>query len=308
MIFLAKFWWCIELLQVFLLCLLAGCSICWFNTVCYVLCIKNFPANRPLALSLSLSFNGVSAVLYNLIMNSINPSDDRLYFLLNAIVPFITSLLVLFPIARQHILDVLPSKAIHSETIIFLYLIALAVVTGIYLLLLNSMWLNVSIARILLAGAMLLFVIPLITPGILYAREWTSWTIHLIFNLMNSDDLDVIESSWKMETPRIDDILYSNSYNSKEKGGSWNNVLFKGNLVMLGEEHSARFIIHQQDFWLYYIVYFCGGTIGPVYNNNLGQISESLGYNTEFNTLVSLYSGYSFFGRLLSTTSNFLHE
>ncbi|CAA3018445.1 Hypothetical predicted protein, partial [Olea europaea subsp. europaea] len=181
-------------------------------------------------------------------------------------------------------------------------------VTGIYLLLLNSMWLNVSIACILLAGAMLLFVIPLITPGILYAREWTSRTIHLIFNLMNSDDLDVIESSWKMETPRTDDILYSNSYNSKEKGGSWNNVLFKGNLMMLGEEHSARFIIHQRDFWLYYIVYFCGGTIGPVYSNNLGQILESLGYNTGFNTLVSLYFGYSFFGRLLSTTSNFLHE
>ncbi|KAE8677499.1 hypothetical protein F3Y22_tig00111506pilonHSYRG00113 [Hibiscus syriacus] len=40
---------------------LLGCSICWFNTVCFVLCIKNFPANRALALSLTVSYNGVSA-------------------------------------------------------------------------------------------------------------------------------------------------------------------------------------------------------------------------------------------------------
>ncbi|CAI8613464.1 unnamed protein product [Vicia faba] len=43
---------------VFFLCLIAGCSICWFNTICYVLCIKNFTTNRSLALSLSISFNG----------------------------------------------------------------------------------------------------------------------------------------------------------------------------------------------------------------------------------------------------------
>lgn len=308
MIFLAKFWWCIELLQVFPLCLLAGCSICWFNTVCYVLCIKNFPANRPLALSLSLSFSGLSAALYNLIVNSINSNDDTLYLLLNAIVPLITSLIALLPIARQHIPDALPPEAVRSETAIFLYLTALAVVTGFYLLLINSVSLNVSIARILLGGAMLFLVLPLITPGILCAREWASRAIHSSFNMINNDDLDVHTELMEMETPSTDDNLFSISYNSKQKEGSCYNVLFKDKLMVLGEEHSVRFLIHRWDFWLYYLAYFCGGTIGLVYSNNLGQISESLGYNTEVSTLVSLYSGCSFFGRLLSTTPDFLHK
>ncbi|CAA3010127.1 Hypothetical predicted protein [Olea europaea subsp. europaea] len=293
---------------VFLLCLLAGCSICWFNTVCYVLCIKNFPANRPLALSLSLSFSGLSAALYNLIVNSINSNDDTLYLLLNAIVPLITSLIALLPIVRQHIPDALPPEAVRSETAIFLYLTALAVVTGFYLLLINSVSLNVSIARILLGGAMLFLVLPLITPGILCAREWASRAIHSSFNMINNDDLDVHTELMEMETPSTDDNLFSISYNSKQKEGSCYNVLFKDKLMVLGEEHSVRFLIHRWDFWLYYLAYFCGGTIGLVYSNNLGQISESLGYNTEVSTLVSLYSGCSFFGRLLSTTPDFLHK
>ncbi|KAL5077738.1 hypothetical protein RYX36_016722 [Vicia faba] len=86
---------------VFLLCLLSGCSICWFNTVCFVLCIKNFPVNRPLALSLTVGFHGVSAAHYTLAANSINPLSDQLYLLLNALVPLLTSFAALLPILRQ---------------------------------------------------------------------------------------------------------------------------------------------------------------------------------------------------------------
>ncbi|KAF2552046.1 hypothetical protein F2Q68_00037163, partial [Brassica cretica] len=74
---------------VFLCCLLAGLSICWFNTVCFVLCISNFPANRSLALSLTVSFNGVSAALYTLAYNAINPTSPELYLLLNALIPLV---------------------------------------------------------------------------------------------------------------------------------------------------------------------------------------------------------------------------
>lgn len=68
----------------------------------------------------------------------------------------------------------------------------------------------------------------------------------------------------------------------------------------LGEEHSATYMISRCDFWLYYVTYFCGGTIGLVYSNNLGQIVESLGYIAETKALVTIYSTCSFFGRLLS--------
>ncbi|CAB4299618.1 unnamed protein product [Prunus armeniaca] len=158
--------------MVFILCLLAGCSICWFNTVCYVLCIKHFQANRALALSLTVSFNGVSAALYTLIANAINPNDDTIYLFLNALVPLSTSGVALIPVLRQPPIQSLPADATRRDSIIFLCLNILAVITGLYLLLLNSLSSHVSKVWMLLVGALFLLILPLCLPGIAYAREW----------------------------------------------------------------------------------------------------------------------------------------
>ncbi|KAJ6695710.1 putative NODULIN-LIKE PROTEIN [Salix koriyanagi] len=80
----------------------------------------------------------------------------------------------------------------------------------------------------------------------------------------------------------------------------------KDQLAMLGEEHPAWLLVRRLDFWLYYIAYFCGGTIGLVYSNNLGQIAESLGQSSNTTTLVTLYSSFSFFGRLLSAAPDYI--
>ncbi|KAA8515752.1 hypothetical protein F0562_018637 [Nyssa sinensis] len=300
---------------VFLLCLLAGCSICWFNTVCFVLCIRNFPANRPLALSLSISFNGVSAALYTLIANAINSSDDTLYLLLNALIPLITSVVALVPILRQPPPQALPTDAIRRDSVIFLFLNILAVFTGLYLLLLNSLSSNASTARILLAGALLLLVFPLGTPGIVYAREWARRTIHSSFrfegssfNLVDIDDLELHKELMGSEASSTSNIWNGSPYSSREKEWCCGNTLLKDQLIVLGEEHSARLLVRRWDFWLYYIAYFCGGTIGLVYSNNLGQISQSLGYGTQTSSIVTLYSACSFFGRLLSAAPDFLRD
>jgi hypothetical protein len=85
-----------------------------------------------------------------------------------------------------------------------------------------------------------------------------------------------------------------------EKSLCFVNMLEKEKIIMLGEEHTTKMLISRWDFWLYYIAYFCGGTIGLVYSNNLGQISQSLGHNSMTSSLVTLYSTCSFFGRLLA--------
>ncbi|GFY90412.1 major facilitator superfamily protein [Actinidia rufa] len=222
--------WC------FLLCLLAGCSICWFNTVCYVLCIKNFPANRPLALALSISFNGVSAALYTLIANAINSGDDNdtLYLLLNALIPLLASVAALLPIHHQP-----PSQQ------------------------------------------------PL--PA------------------------DAMTSSFYKELVRSENssgarTLNGNTHSSRDREGCCANLVGKDQLMVLGEEHPAKSLVRRRDFWLYYVAYFCSGTIGLVYSNNIGQISQSLGYSSRTSSIVTLYSASSFFGRLLSAAPDFLRD
>lgn len=296
---------------VFILCLLSGCSICWFNTVCFVLCIKNFPTNRALALSLTISFNGVSPALYTLLANAISSTDNSLYLILNSLVPFFTSFAALVPILRQPPLEPLSTQAARRDSLIFLILNVLAVFTGLYLLVLNSFSFSLFTARLLFTGAILLLLLPLGIPGIVYARQWARRTIHTSFqlhgsgfNLVEVDDLELHrellgrqEDSNAVANPTTNASPHTN----KEQG-----CCDKDRLTVLGEEHPAHLLVLRTDFWLYYLTYLCGGTIGLVYSNNLGQIAQSLGDTPNTTTLVTLYSTFSFFGRLLSAVPDFM--
>ncbi|TYJ24181.1 hypothetical protein E1A91_A08G243400v1 [Gossypium mustelinum] len=284
---------------VFLLCLIAGCSITWFNTVCFVLCIRNFPSNRALALSLTISFNGVSAALYTLIANAINPKDDTLYLFLNALVPLLASCLALIPIIRQRPLQ-LSTYTINQDPFIFIVLNVLAVITGLYLLLLNSLSSETLRARTLLLGALILLFLPLCLPGIVCDRNWGFRT--------NSSLVDLSDPELHAELIEKDqsNSLNIEPFSAINKEGLFEKVMEKGRLTMLGEEHPARLLVCRWDFWLYYVAYFCGGTIGLVYSNNLGQITQSLGYNSKISAVVTLYSSFSFFGRLFSAAPDFL--
>ncbi|KAK7407020.1 hypothetical protein VNO78_08660 [Psophocarpus tetragonolobus] len=313
----------------FLLCLLSGCSICWFNTVCFVLCIRNFPVNRPLALSLTVSFNGVSAALYTLAANSIDPSSEELYLLLNALVPLLTSLVALVPILLQPPLDSFSRSpdAARKNSVIFLVLNFLAIFTGLYLLLFGSSTSDKATSRLYFGGAILLLISPLCIPGIIYARDWVHHAIHSRFRvegsgflLVHVDDLELHKDLLTRQTSALTlsnedghSLLTENgsaygSQSSKSSDVCCDKILGQDQLAMLGEEHSAAVVVQRMDFWLYYVAYFCGGTIGLVYSNNLGQIAQSLGLRSSISTLVTLYSAFSFFGRLLSAVPDYIRN
>ena len=314
----------------FLLCLLAGCSICWFNTVCFVLCNQNFPANRPLAISLTVSFNGVSAALYTLAANAIDPSSNAIYLLLNALIPLFTSIASLIPILRQPSLDPLPTDAVHRDSLIFLFLNFLAVITGLYLLLFGATTSDGTTARILLSGAIFLLIFPLCIPGVVFAKNWFRHTIHTSFRLegssfilVDADDLELHKELLSRHASSIGPIGVGNGslthllsdngsviaitrQKTGEIEGCCQRMMVKDQLAMLGEEHPAGVLVRRFDFWLYYVAYFCGGTIGLVYSNNLGQIAQSLGQTSNTTTLLTLYSSFSFFGRLLSAVPDYI--
>ncbi|KAG4380091.1 hypothetical protein GLYMA_16G107000v4 [Glycine max] len=310
---------------VFLLCLLGGCSICWFNTVCFVLCIRNFPVNRALALSLTVSFNGISAALYTLVANSIDPSSDALYLLLNALVPLLICIAVLVPILNQPALDPLPPDAVNRDSVIFLILNFIALLTGLYLLLFGSSASGVTSARFYFGGAIFLLIFPLCIPGIVYARAWFQHTIHSSFQmesssfiLVHDDDLEMHKELHSRQNSIVSNgdtysLLSNNGYmfgsqREKDSDPCCETMIGQDQLAVLGEEHSVAVVVRRLDFWLYYATYFCGGTLGLVYSNNLGQIAQSVGQSSNTSTLVMLYASFSFFGRLLSAGPDYIRK
>ncbi|URE13409.1 Nodulin-like [Musa troglodytarum] len=309
---------------VFLLCLLAGCSICWFNTVCFVLCVRNFPVNRSLALSLTTSFNGVSASLYTLVVNAVGGSCS-VYLLLNATLPLLVSTIALLPIVRQppaHLLLLAPADSARHDSYIFLLLNILAFVTGLYLLFLNSISSVSSTARLLLAGAVLLLLLPLCVPGVICARDWARRTLFSssLFSFIGVEDHELQKQLVQSSEDDIDDGVNNGDAFSVNDGNDdcshgengrrscwwWWRCWCWDRLAALGDEHTATRLVSRIDFWLYYVSYFCGATVGLVYSNNLGQIAQSMGRESQTTMLVTVYSSCSFFGRLVSAAPDFL--
>ncbi|XP_020584141.1 protein NUCLEAR FUSION DEFECTIVE 4-like [Phalaenopsis equestris] len=281
-------WISIPYALVFVLCLSAGLSICWFNTLCFVLCIQNFTTDRSLALSLTVSFNGLSAALYGLAANAINGPPSS-YLLLNAAIPFFASVFALIPILHRP--PPQPPQA-SSDRNVFLVLNTLAFLTGLYLLFHNPNSPNPFISALILSGAVILLAFPLVVVAIEWAHCSNDSDGLVLYDLQKAlivgevvqEDVESTANGW---------LCYFNEVTTKDR------------ITVLGEEHGARRLVRRLDFWLYYISYFCGGTVGLVYSNNLGQIAQSLGQRSQTTFLVNVYSSCSFFGRLLSAAPDF---
>ncbi|CAN0840639.1 Protein NUCLEAR FUSION DEFECTIVE 4 [Linum grandiflorum] len=231
----------------------------------------------------------------------------------------------LIPILRQPTLDPLSPDGLRRDSVVFIILNLLAILNGIYLLTFGSNTTDQMTAHLRFAGAVFLLILPLCIPGIVYARQWfheaivnTSFQIPegSTFMLVDVDDLElhkellIRESStngdkeweWDVSPLAMDSI----TDDSDSKGSCCEVVVGKDKLTMLGEEHTALKLVRRLDFWLYFLAYFCGGTIGLVYSNNLGQIAQSLGQGPYTTSLLTVYSAFSFFGRLLSAAPDFI--
>ncbi|XP_062202275.1 LOW QUALITY PROTEIN: protein NUCLEAR FUSION DEFECTIVE 4-like [Phragmites australis] len=293
---------------VFLVCLIAGCSICWFNTVCFVLCIRSFSAsNRSLALSLSISFNGLSAAFYTLFANALSPFSPSVYLLLNAILPLAVSILALPAILLCQPHDSHLCSVLKHDRRVFLGLYILAFITGIYLVIFGSFTTTSSTAWVILTGAMVLLFLPLIVPASSSCSQHVDTHGPAPGSPLNHDDPQkplLLNNDHQMES----DGMMQKTVEHEMQGCCCGTILEKGRVVVLGEEHSAKKLIRCVDFWLYYTAYFCGATVGLVYSNNLGQIAQSLHQQSRLTMLLAVYSSCSFFGRLLSALPDFLHR
>ncbi|CAH8354341.1 unnamed protein product [Eruca vesicaria subsp. sativa] len=274
-------------------CSLAGLSICWFNTVCFVLCVRHFESNHSLALSLVVSFNGISAALYTLgheVISGKSSGSSDVYLLLNSLIPLFVSLLALWPVLTNP--SASDATRTLDETRVFIIFNVLALITCFYLLLPSSDTYLASSPRWHFLGAIFLLLFPLCVPFLDYLLR----SLHSCFHYHSSGYAVV-----NIEEPKI----------PRSRGVDHEEINAEGDKVgrRLGDEHSLGMLVRSLEFWLYYISYFCGGTIGLVYSNNLGQIAQSLGQSSSnAKSLVTLFSAFSFLGRLLSSAPDFTRK
>ena len=266
--------------QVFCLSVVAGNSICWINTVCYIVVIRNFPAYRQVAAGISTSYIGLSAKFFTDIVDAVcskHSSERRrakVYLLLNTFLPLVVCVIAV-PMAR--VIDAGKERKKESG---FIVMFVITIATGIYAVISSlgsdpsRLWpvINVIIMVVLVVLA------PLAIPlGESLVGEW--W--------LRKEELRVhdfpIKELGSVEDGKIEEEDDVSVEVCQEVGAK--------------EEIGLKSMVMRLDFWIYFCIYFLGATIGLVFFNNLGQISESRGCSRT-SSLVSLSSAFGFFGRL----------
>ncbi|XP_042492027.1 protein NUCLEAR FUSION DEFECTIVE 4 [Macadamia integrifolia] len=280
--------------QYFLLTSLAGNSICWINTVCYVTAIRNFPSNRQVAVGISTSYASLTAKIFTNIVEWVFSSSPMKkaegYLLLNSIVPIGVSMLTA-PLLRE--VEVKKDK--EKEKHIgggFIVMFVITIVTGIYAVIGSMRTISNGISPwILVVGMGFLLAAPLVIPLVTWFRvilESKSWWSNSMRE-KRIHHLQVTDQVCVSEEIEIEIKEAQLEFEVEEEDVE---------IIRAKEEIGVMLMIQRVDFWLYFFVYMFGATLGLVYLNNLGQVAESRGY-CQTSSLVSLSSSFGFFGRLL---------
>ncbi|KAK4419855.1 protein NUCLEAR FUSION defective [Sesamum alatum] len=254
--------------HIFLLTVLAGNSICWINTVCYIIAIRNFPLDRQIAVSLSTSYVGLSAKLYTNIVDVVAPPSAtaraKVFLLLNSVLPLIVCT-VAAPLARS--VNVGKSRKLTRG---FSTMFVITIVSGLFAVItsLGSVGSRFLPQYVVLADMIVVLFLPLVVPLVERIRERLQQKCLIG---VHDEGFSTIENGEKSSDIQTD---------------------------VVAEEIGAKLMVRRVEFWLYFFVYLFGATLGLVYLNNLGQIAESRGCSGT-SSLVSLSSAFSFFGRLL---------
>ncbi|XP_074279541.1 protein NUCLEAR FUSION DEFECTIVE 4 [Silene latifolia] len=285
---------------VFFLTLLSGNGICWINTVCYIVTIRNFPHHRQAAVGLTTSYLGLSPVVYTAFVDVFSSSSTsvktaQLYMLFNSVFPLIVSL-VTAPFMRA----VHPEKETGAETeteteIGFVVLFMTTLATGIYAVVTSlrpmSMrslpWLNVM-------GLGACLALPLLIPLTEYFRET------LEHGCIISREMRVCDVTLEAEPHQGAEEFETN----RMKEEADNTAEQKSSAI---EDIGVKLMLTRLNFWLYFLIYLCGATLGLVYLNNLGQIADSRGYS-KTSSLVSLASAFVFLGRLVPSLLDYAYS
>lgn len=287
--------------QIFLLTVVAGNSICWINTVCYLVIVKNFPLQRQAAAGLTTSYVGLSAAIYTAIADALSsPTTKKAeqYLLLNSVSPAVVSVITasLVGVTASIGSEIKASASTESG---FVVVATITVATGIYAIVSNlgvlsskKQLLSPSVEVI---GFGLCLALLLVVPAAEFLRS-------------------TLENKYSIKRERrVCDESARNSEGAEgfDESGTTKDVdvgapAAHHELVAM-EEIRAKLMLKRLNFWLYFIVYISGATLGLVYLNNLGQIAESRGY-AKTSTLVSFSSAFGFFGRLLPCLLHYIYS
>ncbi|KVH92809.1 protein NUCLEAR FUSION DEFECTIVE 4-like [Cynara cardunculus var. scolymus] len=286
----------------------------YFNTVALVSCVQNFPRSRGPVVGILKGFAGLGGAILTQIYASINWPDRASLLFMVAVGPsmvVITLMFIVRPVGGHRQL-----RSLDASSFSFVYCVCLilaAYLMGI-MLVQDLFDLNQTIVKILTLVLFLLLVAPIMIPirMTLSLDPMDSKEESLLASPQTPksksepDPNDVIFSELEDEKPQEVDLLPASERQkqiAKLQAKLAQAVAIGAVRVKRrrgphrGEDFTLAQALVKADFWLIFWSLLLGSGSGLTVIDNLGQMSQSLGYE-KAHIFVSMISIWNFLGRV----------
>uniref|UniRef100_A0ACD5US84 Uncharacterized protein n=1 Tax=Avena sativa TaxID=4498 RepID=A0ACD5US84_AVESA len=285
-------------------------SSAWLGTAALVTNMRNFPLSRGTVAGLIKGYVAVSAAVYTEAFNGVlNNSPTNLLLLLALGIPVACILVMYFVRPCTPSLDE-DNATEHSH---FVFTQISSVVLGAYLMVAtilgDTLKLSATIMYLLFGIMILLLLSPLAIPikMTLYPSKPKDEKPSSIVPSYSTDSLSGADQENAEPLLRGISSNFGTGNNDSDEATDVDLLLAEGEGAVnlkkrkgprRGDDFTFREALVKADFWLLFIVYFCGVGTGVTALNNLAQIGIAVGA-TDTTVLLCLFGFCNFVGRIL---------
>ncbi|CAA0824627.1 Major facilitator superfamily protein [Striga hermonthica] len=281
----------------------------YFNTAALVSCVQNFPRSRGPVVGILKGFAGLSGAILTQIYALIHSPDQASLLFMVAVGPTMVAVSLMFivrPVGGHR--QIRSSDGFSFSIIYSICLLLAAYLMGV-MLVEDLIDLSQNVITICTVVLFVLVLIPIFVPVTLtfFSHEPTSTLDESLLpdSLKQEENQDIIFSETEEEKPKEMDLLPALERQKRilqlqtklAQAAAEGAVRIKKRRPHRGEDFTVMEALIKADLWLIFFSLLLGSGSGLTVIDNLGQMSQSLGYDNT-HVFVSMISIWNFLGRV----------
>ncbi|XP_075499380.1 protein NUCLEAR FUSION DEFECTIVE 4-like [Primulina tabacum] len=286
----------------------------YFNTAALVSCVQNFPKSRGPVVGILKGFAGLSGAILTQVYTLLHSPDHASLLFMVAVGPTMVIIALMFVVRPVGGHKQIRSSDGFNFSVIYSICVVLAVYLMGVMLVQDLVDLSQTIITIFTVILLVLLFIPIAIPVTLsFYREPKSPVEEALLpeskkleaGKSEDDGQEVIFSEIEDEKPKDVDLLPALERQRRmaqlqaklAQAAAEGAVRIKKRRPRRGEDFTLLEALIKADFWLIFSSFLLGSGSGLTVIDNLGQLSQSLGYDNT-HVFVSMISIWNFLGRV----------
>ncbi|KAL7145913.1 hypothetical protein ABFS83_06G006100 [Erythranthe nasuta] len=288
----------------------------YFNTAALVSCVQNFPKSRGPVVGILKGFAGLGGAILTQMYAVMNSPDHASLIFMVAVGPTMVAIALMFIIRPVGGHKQIRSSDGFSFSIVYSVCLILAAYLMGVMLVEDLVDLSETVVIIFTVGLLVLLLIPIAIPvALTFSSRWSRPSVEEALlsesqkqdpgKSEEDDSQDIIFSEVEDEKPKEVDLLPAHERQKRiaqlqtrlAQAAAEGAVRIKKRRPRRGEDFTMMEALIKADLWLMFFSLLLGSGSGLTVIDNLGQMSQSLGYDNT-HVFVSMISIWNFLGRI----------